>query len=374
MENLQDLSHLRNLRAGGRAQRYFPCKQQTSVPRSHKKRLHCHSPASPAIPSVKWPLSSHTSASSPSSTSRPRPAADCVQPCSTTHCCWNAAPRSVTYTKTQARFGCVSPQGPEIGQVSPQTLPPWGSRAHSQHPLPNLPRLQDSQPLQPGKGRKTSFLSPLISYCALRLPQRQQHTSPTTTPAPHPLLRGPSCLPAPLNPPQEAPPFPAAGPAPMPRGSSGVGSAPSGFVSLRPLRRGGGSVGGERGWGAAVAGPGRGCPAMGYSPGWRWLRCWAEGRRLWGRTLPLSPAGRDVVEAGPGAEGCGDPGGKEGRLPVCLNFLSYALLGCERRPAWLPGSCLSSSSFVLCGCCLFCTRLPLPDLVAVWSLVVSPIL
>lgn len=339
LENLQDLSHLHNLRAGGRAQRYFPCKQQTSVPCSHIKRLHCHSPSSPAIPSVKWPLSSHTSASSPSSTSRPRPAADCVQPCSTTHCCWNTAPRSVSYTKNPARFGCVSPQGPEVGQVSPQALPPWGSGAHSQHPLPNLPRLQDSQPLQPGQGRKTSFLSALISYSALRLPQRQQHTVPTTTLAPHPLLRGPSCLPAPLNPPQEAPPFPAAGPAPLPRGSSGVGSAPSGFVSLRPLRRGGGSVGGERGWGVAPVGPGRGCPAMGYSLGWSpslgggWgaeLRAGAceagpcLSALLAGTLSRLGLARRAVETRG---------GGEEGRLSVCLNFLSYFLLGCERRPA-----------------------------------------
>ena len=70
--HLQDLAHLHNLTAGG-TQTYFPCRPQYHTA---TKRLRWHSASPPEIQVAKQPLSSHTSASSPpSSTSRPRPAA-----------------------------------------------------------------------------------------------------------------------------------------------------------------------------------------------------------------------------------------------------------------------------------------------------------
>lgn len=130
---------------------------------------------------------------------------------------------------------------------------------------------------------------------------------------------------------QEAPPLPAAGPAPLPRGSSGSVASDSGSVG--PLRRGGGSAGGEGLWGVGLWG----AEVWGDSQaGVALYRVLRHSPASAGKRPLLSPDGRGIAEAGPGAERCGEPRG--GRLQACLNSLFW-LFAVEMLAAFCrPGS------------------------------------
>lgn len=177
-----------------------------------------------------------------------------------------------------------APAGPEAGQVSPQPGAPSGNRAHSQHPRLSLPWLHTRAGLPTPGGHKEHILLSFGLPHGLRQPQGQ-HTETTARNSPTNACVRRGVAAAPTNTPQEAPPIPAAGPVPQPRGSSGFGSAP---FRLCPFKAPEAQRRERRRWagpgGGGSAGPGA-LPGLGPLSG-RWLRCWV---RLGAWETGLSP-------------------------------------------------------------------------------------